>query len=241
MPNVYAIIPAAGLSTRMGSTTTGQERKQMAEVGGAPILIHTLRKFAALPEIERIWVPVRPEDRERVAERVAEEGFRCPVEVLNGGNSRQESVWNAVQRLEALHPGDSALVLVHDAVRPFVTGETIQAAIAAAAQHGAVIVATPAVDTVKQVQRVAGDANCVIATLPRERIVLAQTPQVFRLGLLRQAFAKARADGFYATDESSLIEHFGHDVYVVPGSARNWKITSPGDLPLAELFLNHSA
>ena len=232
--HAYIIIPAAGLSTRMGSTTSGQARKQMVEVGGAPILIHTLRRFDACAGIAEILVPVRPEDQELVAARIASEGLHHRVRVLAGGNARQDSVWNALQQITA---ADEALVAIHDAVRPFVDPETIERALAAAARHDAVIVAMPAVDTVKQVERVGPDANRVTSTLPRERIVLAQTPQVFRLGLLRRAFAQARADGFYATDEAALVEHYGHDVYVVPGSARNWKITTPADLPLAEMLL----
>lgn len=241
MPGAYAIIPAAGLSTRMGSTTTGQARKPLIEVAGAPILIHTLRKWAAIPEITAIYVPARAEDKAAIAARVAAETFRTPVRVLEGGNARQDSVWNAVEAITALDPGADPLIAVHDAVRPFIDAATVTAALEAAARHAAVIVALPAVDTVKQVERAAGDSNRITATLQRERIVLAQTPQVFRLSLLRQAFAKAHADGFRATDEAALVEHLGHDVFVVPGTARNWKITTPADLPLAELFLTHTA
>ncbi|HET9784379.1 MAG TPA: 2-C-methyl-D-erythritol 4-phosphate cytidylyltransferase [Terriglobales bacterium] len=241
--DAYAIIPAAGLSTRMGSTTSGQARKQLAEVAGAPIFIHTLRRFDRCPGLQAILVPVRPEDRAAVETRIAEESFATPVRVLDGGNARQDSVWNAVQALaEELGPtGDDARILIHDAVRPFVDDKTIAGALAAAEQHPAVIVAIPAVDTVKQVERVGADANRVTATLPRERIVLAQTPQVFRLGLLRRAFAHAQSDGFYATDEAALVEHLGEDVFVVPGSPRNWKITTPTDLALAEATLTAGA
>ena len=239
MPHVYAIIPAAGLSTRMGSTTSGQARKPLIEVAGAPILIHTLRKWDRVPGLTAILVPVRPEDREVVAQRIAAEKFKTPIRVLEGANVRQDSVWNAVEAISAEAAGEDPLVAVHDAVRPFVALETVESALKAAQIHGAVIVAMPAVDTVKQVERSAGDQNRITATLQRERIVLAQTPQVFRLSLLRQAYDKARSDGFHATDEAALIEHLGHDVYVVPGSPRNWKITTPADLALAALFLNN--
>src|SRR6185437_6600173 len=147
-------------------------------------------------------------------------------EVLEGGTARQDSVWNALQRLD--EAPEEAWVMIHDAVRPFVELETVMRAVSAG---------VPAVDTIKQVERVGADANRVTTTLQRERIVLAQTPQVFRLGLLRRGFAKARQDGFYGTDEAALIEHLGEDVFVVPVSARNWKITTPADLPLAELLL----
>lgn len=223
----------------MGSTTSGQARKQLAEIAGAPILVHTLRTFDRCPGLERILVPVRPEDRDLVAARVAKEKLRIEVEVLEGGTARQDSVWNALQRLSSAQ-GD-AWVMIHDAVRPFVELETLTRALSAAEKHAAVITGVPAVDTIKQVERVGADSNRVTTTLQRERIVLAQTPQVFHLDLLRRAFDKARQDGFYGTDEAALVEHLGEDVFVVPGSARNWKITTPADLPLAELLLGAAA
>ncbi|MGH9467877.1 MAG: 2-C-methyl-D-erythritol 4-phosphate cytidylyltransferase [Terriglobales bacterium] len=239
MEDLYAIIPAAGLSTRMGSTTSGQARKQMIELAGAPILIHTLRRFDGCPGLRLMLVPVREEDHAAVAARIAAEHFTTPVRVLEGGKARQDSVRNAVELLAAeLGPeGDEATIIVHDAVRPFLEAAVLQAALAAARRFTAVIVGVPAVDTVKQVERVGAEANRVAATLPRERIVLAQTPQIFRLGLLRRGFAQAHTDGFYATDEAALIEHLGEEVYVVPGSPRNWKITTPADLPLAGMVL----
>ncbi|HXR97587.1 MAG TPA: 2-C-methyl-D-erythritol 4-phosphate cytidylyltransferase [Terriglobales bacterium] len=238
MPNSYAIIPAAGLSTRMGSTTSKQARKQWIEIAGVPIFIHTLRRFDQCGAIRAMVVPVRAEDRKRVEERIGAERFRAAVEIVEGGTARQDSVFNAVEHLAlVMKAAEDDLIAVHDAVRPFIEVETIERALAAARAHGAAIVGVAAVDTVKQVERVSPDANRVSATLPREKIVLAQTPQVFRLDLLRAAFAKARADGFYATDEASLVEHFGHDVFVVPGSMRNWKITTPADLELAARLL----
>lgn len=202
------------------------------------MLVHTLRQLDRAPGLSSLWVALRPEDRDPVAQRLASEKLRLPVHIVAGGENRQTSVLNALREIAAQEPDPQALVAVHDAVRPFVELTTIERVLQAAALHGAAIVALPAVDTVKQVQRVGGDANCVVATLQRERIVLAQTPQVFRLGLLLAAYEKSIADGFYATDESSLLEHFGHEVFVVPGSVRNWKITNPSDLKLAEIFLN---
>jgi len=125
---------------------------------------------------------------------------------------------------------------VHDAVRPFVTNEIIEAVISAAQKYGAAIAGMPAVDTVKQVERTA-DGALVTATFPRERVVMAQTPQGFRYGVLKKAFDEATADGFLGTDEASLVERSGHQVAVVMGSPRNIKITTPADLELAEFFL----
>ena len=128
--------------------------------------------------------------------------------------------------------------MVHDAVRPLVTEEIIRDVIAAAEKYGAAITGVPAIDTVKQVERTAEGA-LIKATIPREKVVMAQTPQGFRYGLLKQAFDEARADGFVGTDEASLVERSGHPVAVVMGSLRNMKITTPADLELAEFFLKH--
>jgi 2-C-methyl-D-erythritol 4-phosphate cytidylyltransferase len=151
------------------------------------------------------------------------------VRVVEGGESRQQSVENALAALDA----GTELVAVHDAVRPFIDIETIEKVIAAATESGAAIVGIVPVDTVKQVH-----LNKIRATIPRERLVLAQTPQVFRYGLLREAFAKAREDNFTGTDESSLVERLEQvEVSVVAGSDRNIKITRPSDMDLARLFL----
>ena len=128
------------------------------------------------------------------------------------------------------------MVLVHDAARPLIDAGTIERTIDAVAEHGAAIVALPAVDTIKQVERTAHGA-IVTATIPRERIVQAQTPQGARCGLLRRVFAEAETDEFIGTDESSLLERAGIVVAVVPGSPKNLKITQPGDLELAEFYL----
>ena len=127
-------------------------------------------------------------------------------------------------------------MLVHDAVRPLIDADTITRTIEAVAKHGAAIVGLPAIDTIKQVERTA-DGAIIRTTIPREYVVQAQTPQGFEVGLLRRVVAEAEADGFYGTDEASLVERAGGTVAVVPGSAANMKITHPGDLELAEFYL----
>ena len=129
------------------------------------------------------------------------------------------------------------MVLVHDAVRPLIDPATIERTIDAVVKHGAAIVGLPAVDTIKQVERTA-DGAIITSTIPRERVVQAQTPQGARCGLLQRAFAEAEADGFAGTDEASLLERAGIEVAVVAGSARNFKVTQPGDLELAEFYLS---
>jgi len=230
---VAVILPAAGLGTRMGRPSppekAGTSRKQFMLLDGAPILLHTIRKFLSCPSVSEIVVALRAEDIAWVRELLDKEAAVKPVRLVEGGDSRQQSVENA---LASLSP-DTDIVAVHDAVRPFIDRETIEKVIAEAARAGAAIVGIVPVDTVKQVH-----LNKVRGTLARERLMLAQTPQVFRYALLKQAFEKAREDDFIGTDESSLVERLEQvEVYVVPGSDRNIKITKPGDMELARLFL----
>jgi 2-C-methyl-D-erythritol 4-phosphate cytidylyltransferase len=233
---IAVILPAAGLGTRMGKShvaeKAGTSRKQFMLLEGEPILIHTVRKFAASDRVSEILIAVRADDREWVESMLAPEFRGGRVRVVEGGNSRQESVQNA---LAALSP-ETDLVAVHDAVRPFIDLETIHKVFDEAAATGAAIVAVPAVDTVKQVTR-GTDHVRVRSTIPREKLVMAQTPQVFRYELIKRAFDSARADGFSGTDESSLVERLDVEVSVVSGTDRNIKITKPGDMDLARLFL----
>jgi 2-C-methyl-D-erythritol 4-phosphate cytidylyltransferase len=244
---VVVIIPAAGLGTRMAPIPaggTGKQKKtppskQFTELGGTPILIHTLRKFAAVDAVNEISVALRENEiagfRSRV-EREAKDVSRKKVNFVIGGEHRQQSVENA---LNAIVADADDIVLVHDAVRPFVTREIIEEVIAAAQKYGAAIAGMPAVDTVKQVERTAEGA-LIKATIPRASIVMAQTPQGFRYGVIKKAFDEASADGFLGTDEASLVERSGHDVAVVMGSPRNIKITAPSDMELAEFYLKVS-
>jgi 2-C-methyl-D-erythritol 4-phosphate cytidylyltransferase len=128
---------------------------------------------------------------------------------------------------------------LHDAVRPFVTREQIERVIAEGRARGAAILGIPAIDTVKEVKRTSlpEDVALITATIPRERIVLAQTPQAFTCTLLKEAFARAAQDDVTASDEAALVERLGHDVYVVLGSERNLKITRPADMDLARYYL----
>jgi len=214
----------------MGKTpaeTTGTSRKQFMLLEGAPILIHTIRKFVAAPRVTEIFVALRHEDMESFQQQLEDEHYAKPVRIIEGGRNRQESVGNCLARVSA----DADLVAVHDAVRPFVTVEQIEQTFDEALDHGAVILGVPPVDTVKQVERAV-----IQSTLFRERIVLAQTPQVFRSSLLRRAFEQAKQDEFIGTDEASLVEHLGEDVHVLLGSDRNIKITRSSDMALARLF-----
>ena len=231
MPGTIAILPAAGFGTRMGAVSP----KQFRLLDGVPLLFFTLRRLAACPAITEFLIAARADEVEPLGARLAEERLGRPLRVVRGGDTRQESVGKAL----AEAPRDAELVLVHDAVRPLVTREQVERVIAEARTRRAAILGIPAMDTVKEVKRASlpGDVALVTATIPRERVVLAQTPKVFDAALLREAFARAAADGFTASDEAGLVEHLGHAVYVVLGSERNLKITRPGDLELAEFYL----
>jgi 2-C-methyl-D-erythritol 4-phosphate cytidylyltransferase len=232
---VAVILPAAGLGTRMAKSQPDavHSRKQFLVLEGSPILLHTIRKFARCTSVSEIVVALRGDDIGWFQELLDKETLAKPVRLVLGGDSRQESVDHALAALE-----DTVdLVAVHDAVRPFVSLEQIEAVIAEAASCGAAILGVVPVDTVKRVSR-----HRIETTIPRERLVLAQTPQVFRLSLLRKAFAQAMADSFTGTDEASLVERLENvDVHVVPGSDRNIKITKPTDLELAKAFLAEEA
>jgi 2-C-methyl-D-erythritol 4-phosphate cytidylyltransferase len=178
-------------------------------------------------------VALRKSEAASFQKQIEKENFSKPLRIVEGGEHRQNSVANALAAIEA---ADDDIVLIHDAVRPFVDQETIVNVIEAVKKYDAAIAGVPAIDTVKQVDRTA-DGAVVIATVPRERMVLAQTPQGFRFGLLKKTFDEALADGFMGTDEASLVERSGRAVHVVMGSPRNMKITTPADLELAEFFL----
>ncbi|HKV26164.1 MAG TPA: 2-C-methyl-D-erythritol 4-phosphate cytidylyltransferase [Candidatus Acidoferrum sp.] len=231
MSRIAAILPAAGLGTRMGAETP----KQFLELEGIPIVVHSVRRIASCALVTDIIVATRADVVASLEERLRGESFMQSVRVVAGGDSRQESVAGALDQVSS----DTEIVLVHDAVRPFVTREQIARVIEEARRCEAAILGIPAMDTVKEVKRASlpEDVALITATIPRERVVLAQTPQAFSTRLLKEAFARAQADGVTASDEAGLVERIGHDVHVVLGSERNIKITKPADMNLARFYL----
>src|SRR6185503_6504459 len=221
---VGAIIAAAGFGRRMKT----DRPKQLLILNGTPILVHTIRKFDASSAIDYIIVTAPRESVDEVRSLVKSAGFTKSVTVVEGGERRQDSVAMGLQQLQ---PGTD-IVAVHDGVRPFVSIEDIENVVNQAAETGAAILGVPIVDTVKQAER-----EFVESTLTREHLILAQTPQVFRTAILKQAFDRAAKDEYYGTDESSLVERLGIAVAIVRGSERNIKITRPSDLTLARVFL----
>ena len=215
----------------------GTAPKQFLLLGGKPILLTSLLALGAVPAIQGIWIAVRPDETARLRQLLAAYAAELPAQlslhIVEGGDTRQGSVARA---LLAIGCEDKDIVLVHDAVRPLAEPSAIERVIAAVERFGAAILALPATDTIKQVERTA-DGALITATIPRENIVQAQTPQAARAGLLRRAMQEAEADGFAGTDEASLLERAGIPVAVVPGATSNLKITKAADLPLAEWYL----
>jgi 2-C-methyl-D-erythritol 4-phosphate cytidylyltransferase len=224
---VTALIPAAGMGKRMAAGIN----KQYLNLGGKPILAHTLNVFEQAPFVDEIVVIV-PEDeipycRESVIDRF---GFAKARRIIAGGRERQESVCNGLRAVTELMDDD--IVIIHDGVRPFVPLEAVQRSIETASLHDGALVAVPVKDTVKT----AVD-GIVVDTPDRENIWLAQTPQTFRYGVIRNAHEKAMAESFLGTDDASLVERMGKKVHIVMGDYRNIKITTPEDMLLAEAFM----
>ncbi|NQT24203.1 2-C-methyl-D-erythritol 4-phosphate cytidylyltransferase [candidate division KSB1 bacterium] len=217
------LIPAAGMGRRMENPIP----KQLIELQSKPILIHTLEKFEACESVQEICVIV-PEDRiDEIRKLLNQWNIQKARDVIAGGEERTDSVYRGLEVLNS----STDIVLIHDAVRPFVSNQKIMDVIQAASEYGAALLAVPATATVKKVQD-----GFVQNTLDRNQIWLAQTPQGFRLDLIRQAYEKVVNEGIKATDDAALVEQIGHPVHVIPGDETNIKITTPTDLAIAETF-----
>ncbi|MFY9553096.1 MAG: 2-C-methyl-D-erythritol 4-phosphate cytidylyltransferase [Blastocatellia bacterium] len=219
-----AIIPAAGIGARMHA----DRAKQMLELGGIPVLVHTLERFQHCDAVDQIILVLQPNLTAEVLGLISRHNLSKVARVVAGGDERQDSVYRGLQ---VVGEDSAGIIVVHDAVRPFVKPDEIRALIERAESAGAALMAMPATDTIKQVK-----SGRVQRTLDRRRIYYAQTPQAFRFSILREAFERAYTDGFMGTDESQLVERLGHRVSVVEGSAVNIKITRPFDLKLAAVI-----
>jgi 2-C-methyl-D-erythritol 4-phosphate cytidylyltransferase len=217
MLDVAAIIPAGGIGTRLGTRTP----KQFLRLGTGPIVEATVRHFASHPGVIAVVVAAPAAHVERTRRLLARAARRARLTVVTGGASRQESVWRGLQAT----PATADIVIVHDAVRPFVSRRLIDTVVAAAAADGAAICGLPMAETVKRVR-----GGFVETTIDREGLWTVQTPQAFRAALLREAHDKARRDGFVGTDDAMLVERLGHRVRMVTGLPGNVKITTPEDL-----------
>ena len=226
---VTALIPAAGMGKRMGAGIN----KQYLLLAGRPILAHTLSVFEQAPFIDDVCLVI-PEDeipycRENVLGRY---GFSKVRRITAGGRERQHSVLNGLRAMDSQDPED--VVVIHDGVRPFVPLSALEISVKTARANDGALVAVPVKDTVKVVR-----GGTVVETPARETLWLAQTPQTFRYGIIRDAHERAAADGWLGTDDASLLERLGMKVRIVPGDYGNFKITTPEDLILAEAFLKN--
>lgn len=217
---VTVLVPAAGRGARMGGI-----RKQYRRLGGQPLLVRTLRAFDNAPAVDFLIVAAPPDDVDSLTETLRRSDVRKLHAVVAGGASRQESVAAA---LEAA-PEETAVVLVHDAVRPFVPSRCISAVIAEARRIGAAALAIPSTDTLRR-----GDGRMFEERVDREGLYRMQTPQAFRRDWLAEAQQAARAEGFQATDDVELVQRVGRPVAIVHGSPLNIKVTTPDDWTLAE-------
>ena len=208
----------------------GGTPKQFLVLGGLPVLVHTLRVLERAKPVTEIILVVSESDREYcLREIVTSHGFGKVARLVTGGDERQDSVRRGLATVAT----EADVVLVHDAVRPFLTIDMVDRVIEKAAEYGAAVVAVPMRDTVKETQ-----ADGLIArTVDRSRLWLAQTPQAFRRALLEEAHQKALVAGFQATDDAQLVERLGYPVAIVEGSVENLKITRPEDLSIGEAIL----
>lgn len=214
------LVPAAGRGSRMGGT-----RKQYRMLGGASLLVRTLQVLQASPAIDHIVVAAPEADVDRLTRQLGAQGIHKLHALVRGGSSRQTSVARA---LEAT-PDGTDVVVVHDAVRPFVPPSCIEAVVETARRVGAASLAIAATDTLRR-----GRDNVFEETVDRSGLYRMQTPQAFRASWFREAHRAARTDGFVGTDDVALLQRVGRAVTIVDGSPMNIKITTPDDWLLAE-------
>lgn len=217
------IIPAAGQGKRMGAG----KNKLLLELEGIPLLIYTLMVFEKDDSCTGVILAVNEQEKNEINKLLRQFNIKKVVRLVTGGPERQYSVYHGVRTIE-----DNGIVLVHDAARPFMDHLLIRSLVAAAQQHGAAILAVPVKDTVKKVTE-----NKVIETVERSSLWAVQTPQAFRMSLLREAHERALVEGYLGTDDASLVERIGHDVMIVEGSYDNIKLTTPEDLFIAETII----
>ncbi|HXV59698.1 MAG TPA: 2-C-methyl-D-erythritol 4-phosphate cytidylyltransferase [Vicinamibacteria bacterium] len=230
MISAFAVVVAGGRGSRFG----GPVPKQFHLVLGRPLLAYSLSSFARCRTIERTVLVLPRAGFEEAERTIAPHIEGAAVEVVAGGDTRQASVWAGVSRLG---DSDSRLVAVHDGARPLVSPQLIESVVEAASRHGGAIAAVPVVETLKEVSQ----DGFVQGTADRKRYWRAQTPQCFRLGLLRRAFDAARRDGFLGTDEASLVERLSAPIVIVPGEEQNLKVTSLHDVERMEYYIGQNA
>lgn len=230
MKKVAAIIVAGGSGKRMGTTT----KKQYILLDGKEVLAHTIKVFNELKEIDEVILVVGKEDIDKVKCEIVERyGYSKVSRIVAGGQERQDSVYNGLMATDE----EVGYVMIHDGARPFVTAETLKSALKETKEKKATVVAVPVKDTIKLVNK---DTMEVEQTPERERLWSVQTPQSFEKELLLQAYTYAKENQLKVTDDSMIVEAFGHTVQVVMGEYTNIKITTPDDLAIGESILKNN-
>ena len=223
-----AIIVAAGKGTRMGPNVD----KLFLEVNGSPVVAHTWRQYDSTAAIDEICLVVRDGMQAAFHELAAKHGFRKPFKLVGGGEHRQDSVWNG---LSALSPA-AEIVAIQDAARPCTSRELITATIAAARETGAAVAAQAVTDTIKE----SPDGKVIERNVDRSRLWAVQTPQTFRVDVIRRALAEVRERKLFITDDTAACELIGQPVRLVVSDDPNPKVTRPQDLPWVDLLLRRA-
>ena len=225
---VIAIVPAAGVGKRFGAGTN----KPFELLGGKPLMLWAIETLGGLPEIAEIIPVIKEDQMESAAELFERHNVRKVRKIAPGGRERQDSVFHGLNLVE----DRKSVVLIHDAARPLIEPHIVQYALRELKDCAGVVVGVPVKDTIKEVTD-----GVVVKTLRRDLLWAVQTPQIFRYETLRHAYEQASGDSFYSTDDSALVEHYGGRVKMVTGSYTNIKITTSGDLMVAEQFLKMRA
>ena len=223
---VFGIIVGGGQGKRMGTDIP----KQLLKLDGVTIIERTLRPFIRCQDVEGIVIVAAEnivEHIEKILHNYTES--KKLLTVIKGGTERQDSVWNGLNVV----PDGTDVVVIHDAVRPFITSSLITECVQSAMKLGAVTVTRPIKETVKEI-----DDNVIIRTLDRSRLCITQTPQVFRTELILEAHKHAREENYVGTDDCILVERLGHPVHSIKGNEINIKITTPVDLKIAGAILS---
>lgn len=217
------IIPAAGQGKRMGAG----KNKLLLQLNDIPVLIHTLKVFEKDEKCDGIILVISPQDEEEFNKLLKSHEITKVSALVHGGKERQHSVYNGLKAASS-----EGIILVHDGARPFIDVQFIHQLVEVAAEHGAAVVAVPVKDTIKRVEH-----NEVIETVDRSSLWAIQTPQAFRISILRAAHLHALESNFLGTDEASLVERIAHPVKIVEGNYDNIKLTTKEDLYFAEAIL----
>ena len=226
---VSAIIVAAGKGTRMGPKTD----KLLLDLQGKPLIAHTWQRFDQIDLLRQIVLVVREGTEETFAEIARNFQFAKPFRLVVGGQERQDSVWNGLEALAA----ETEIVAIQDAARPCTSAELILATIEAASQAGAAVAAQPVTDTIKE----SSDGKFVERTLDRSRLWAVQTPQTFRVEIIRHALIEARRRNLVLTDDTAACDLIHQPVQLVLSSQPNPKLTRPEDLPYIEMLMQRAA